>query len=485
MVCYAAVNEYALFNNGGLYEVAYTVLFFTILYEMLDLIREIRFAAPLKCVIQPIAIVVACAMLFSLFADNILKIVNRSCEQEYSQALGGYTNMANDLKRSASIVGDQSVFSTYASGLEVLVNQFQPSGTDYIIHALGDRAREDYLNSFYSSDCKYVTTIKEEYSGWEYWIRSANWFFYRELYQRYHPVASSRYQVIWEQNDEVLTQEADIDTNIEIIQVDDANIRVILSAERPINGFADIKLTYNSTPKASLRSKFIFQKMVSVKSATTQWNIRANGEEYLPIEIVNGVGEITLTSQPEVDTMVTVSDAECSKIYTVPFDYLEIGGEAIASNEVCKVNVERTEKNERIIKDLIALDTGDEQLPVLNIAEIDNYFQIDLAYNNIHNLNNQLTKNNFCRVVKNGYNGQFRASSLTDLNWTNGIAKTGDTILFNFSDQLLQALSKANMISSGDKHSKIIGIYHDDYWSHVQTEGQANWFQFPGLCSFS
>lgn len=92
---------------------------------------------------------------------------------------------------AAEYVGEEKVFSTYASALEVMTDQFQPSGTDYIIHVLGDKPRQEYLETFCEWDFRYVTTIKETYDEWEYWVRNANCFFIGSFIKnttRYGPI---------------------------------------------------------------------------------------------------------------------------------------------------------------------------------------------------------------------------------------------------------------------------------------------------------
>ena len=50
------------------------------------------------------------------------------------------------------------ILSTYSSGINVLARAFNPTGIDYIIHALGTPARGHYIESLLSSKPKYITT---------------------------------------------------------------------------------------------------------------------------------------------------------------------------------------------------------------------------------------------------------------------------------------------------------------------------------------
>ena len=92
------------------------------------------------------------------------------------------TELGDDILATEAFLNGEEFWSTYASAQEVQQGTFQPSGTDYIIHVMGDRQREEYLNKFKTSDFRYTATIRESYNIWERWIMRANWFFYRELY---------------------------------------------------------------------------------------------------------------------------------------------------------------------------------------------------------------------------------------------------------------------------------------------------------------
>ena len=115
--------------------------------------------------------------------------------------LDGWFTNGEQLLETAQIL-DAPFFSTYASALETIQGVFQPSGTDYIIHALGDRQRQDYLDTFRTGDYPYAVTIRKEYNLWEWWIQRANWDFYRELFSGYVPVHTSDYALIWQRQED-------------------------------------------------------------------------------------------------------------------------------------------------------------------------------------------------------------------------------------------------------------------------------------------
>ena len=61
---------------------------------------------------------------------------------------GIMTELGDDILATEAFLNGEEFWSTYASAQEVQQGTFQPSGTDYIIHVMGDRQREEYLNKF-------------------------------------------------------------------------------------------------------------------------------------------------------------------------------------------------------------------------------------------------------------------------------------------------------------------------------------------------
>jgi hypothetical protein len=107
-------------------------------------------------------------------------------------------NIKQELKNELPI---KRILSTYSSGIDVIAGAFNPTGIDYIIHALGTQARSDYVDSFLSSQPKYITTLRENYTTWETWVRRTNWWFYREFVRDYQPVEATFYNIIWQRLD--------------------------------------------------------------------------------------------------------------------------------------------------------------------------------------------------------------------------------------------------------------------------------------------
>jgi hypothetical protein len=101
--------------------------------------------------------------------------------------------------------GPPRVFATYASGLEAIAGVFQPTGHDYIIHALGRREGRRYLETFLAQPPDFAVTLRDRYpqscsywGTWEGWIRRVNWDWYVLLLERYRPAERTLYATIWE-----------------------------------------------------------------------------------------------------------------------------------------------------------------------------------------------------------------------------------------------------------------------------------------------
>lgn len=324
MTCFCEVNEYKLLSGGNNREVAYTVLFLTAAFEILRLFwnnLRIRRAA------QIASLMLGTVWILSAVKEELLSYLVPSQTENYVEALGGnMTELYDDLMMARNFLDGEEFWSTYASAQEVVEGRFQPSGTDYIIHALGDQAREEYLSAFQNGTFRYAATLRKSYDDWEYWIERANWYFYRELYQNWHPVFQNSYEVYWERNtaDDRYTLTDNYDVKIE--KVDDSTIKLIVQTDPSVNGIADVYVEYavKEIPESRL-GKLMFQKMLLVQNTGETYAkdtfyeenyLREESGEYIPMPITDGYGELTLTSQPRQRTTLDLYTADCSAIYT-------------------------------------------------------------------------------------------------------------------------------------------------------------------------
>ncbi len=188
MTGFCAANEYKLLSGSERREAALLFLALTLLLELLRplLLNFHKLSPSLPTSARSLpwaAAALACVYIGSAGLSTGIALLE-SQEGTYFPNLGGrMTQLDSSILDAEAFLDGKTVFSTYASALEADTGQFQPSKYDYIIHVLGDSARAEYLDAFHAGGFDYVTTSKREYNLWEYWVASANWFIYEELYR--------------------------------------------------------------------------------------------------------------------------------------------------------------------------------------------------------------------------------------------------------------------------------------------------------------
>ena len=382
MSCFCAVNEYQMLSGGGSREVALAVLFCTIVFELCALLVNEHKKKKQEVIVMTTACIVAIAQIMSCAKEEIIFKYMTDKEGIYVEALGGnLTYLGNVLLETDEWLKGNDFFATYASAQEVVCGKFQPSGTDYIIHVLGDTQRENYLDSFNTKDFKYVATIKETFDDCEYWVQRANWFFYRELYLNWHPVYSNTYEVYWEKNGS--NQHNIVTNNIQVSIVEESENckKLIVQTDASVNGIADVYIDY-SVNKNNLRSAdIIFQRALKVENTGTVYAsqgsffesnyLRAESQEYIPVRVVNGYGEVTLTAEPTRSTYLQLNTAFCDQIFTCTSDYLEVSG--IETNEEQSlIYVANTAKNFDSLTSANVLEVQGNKVEIVGITYDDN-----------------------------------------------------------------------------------------------------------------
>lgn len=250
---------------------------------------------------SPAALAVLCLFCLSQAAAPV-QALNGPRVGIYVEELDGWFSNGDTLLELADLLDDEPYFSTYASALETMDDTFHPTGTDYIIHALGDTQRANYLNTFCQGDYPYAVSIYKEYTAWEWWVQRANWFFYRELFARYLPCHTSGYATLWQrqENGAFLTNS---DYTIQTSRVDEDSIRIRIElgpslADRTL--VADVSLGYETG-----RTGWSLHRAVMVEDGTL-WGYdgvyflpEGSQSTHIPISVRNGAGEITLTARPQ------------------------------------------------------------------------------------------------------------------------------------------------------------------------------------------
>lgn len=393
MTCFCAVNEYQMLSGGGSREVALATLFITVIFEIGSLISRPDRKGKERTFVIIASVVTSIALIISSIKEEfIFKFMTEQDGTHVEKMGGNMTSLGVDLINTDSFLNGAGFFATYSSAQEVVSGKFQPSGTDYIIHVLGDKQRENYLNIFKNADFKYAATINETYTDWEYWIQRANWFFYRELYSDWHPVYANTYEVYWAKN--TGTTKNIINKNIKFTVEDVSDIckKLIVRTDSDVNGIADVYIDYSVNKNDSKSALLVFQRSLKVENTGTVYAeqgsyyesnyLRAQSQEYIPVSVVNGYGEVTLTAGPERSTYLQLNEAYCDKIFTCTSDYLEIADVTYDKGTTIKLN--NTSKNLNSINGVLKIElqgnlynvqqiTKDEGTIYLHIADYVDY----------------------------------------------------------------------------------------------------------------
>lgn len=275
----------------------------------------------------------ACAVLAVGMAGQVQSRLGGHGDLTYVPELGGwFGGQAEKLATEKAMNEGKTLFGTYSSALEAMTGQLQPTGVDYIIHAMGDRQRLDYLTTFQTGTFDRVVTPSAKVAPSERWSRNANWWFYRELYRWWSPVAntfnSGGMHLFWERtgvcND--LEQPCRVD-----VQQDGKTVTITVTAQDPeFCGVADVALDYTFTVDSGFALRggvhsFLFCTAVTENELCTaagrdpdQGNFFLPTDRsvyYVPVTISNGVGVITLEALPQDAANVTVNSATVEATY--------------------------------------------------------------------------------------------------------------------------------------------------------------------------
>jgi hypothetical protein len=316
----------------GMFEAYYFVLYLSVFAGIVKLIIDkIKFTASVK-VVSVVMLFFLAAIFAQVYPKAVtvmanLRTVRGIAVEELGGSLSQFGDSLNFIKEK--VVQNEVIFSTYASAIETIEGRFQPSGIDYIIHSLGDDYRERYVNSFHSSNPKYVTTIREDYSEWEVWIKRVNWFFYREFLGAYAPIAVTDYNVIWQKSAEDKTIESTI-KKVDVKRLTDNSWEVSVKTDPWIdNAIADIEITYSSSWNSNRMSGLGIRKLLSVSDGWSghdqggkNYSIPESHKNYaIPVRIVKGGGKSIISSYPADLTDLTMKHAKINKLYINQIDY--------------------------------------------------------------------------------------------------------------------------------------------------------------------
>ena len=94
-----------------------------------------------------------------------------------------------------------SLWSVYTSLAEAQRGTFNPSGYDYMIHALGPERRREYNLAFATKRPDFVNTPRRAYTRYEEWLEMTYWRWYEMLYVNYSHVVTTPFSNVWKKHD--------------------------------------------------------------------------------------------------------------------------------------------------------------------------------------------------------------------------------------------------------------------------------------------
>lgn len=264
--------------------------------------------------------------------DNYGKYLGNGIDGNLSDTL------ADPIVNASEIIGDEEIFSTYASAIEVYCGKFQPTGFDYIIHVLGDENRQKYLEDFEDGNYKYVMTINHESENFEYWIKNSNWFFYRQLCSKYSPAYDCDEWIMWTKSESNNNTYDLSKAKLNIEKIDEGSVKLVVEYDEKISGTADISISYNTEYNKPFWKTGNINKMVMINSITEKGACRALTPKikefyfnfclpeesdcyYIPLTIKDGYGELWLTAKPDDDVELIVNSVKLNNIFD--FDYTD------------------------------------------------------------------------------------------------------------------------------------------------------------------
>ena len=252
-------------------------------------------------------------LLCALTALYVLQLVTFSPVSYgvYIDAFDGTSTQTKALVDAAEIIGDEQVFSTYATGLETVTGQFQPTGYDYIIHALGKTVQQNYVQNFTDGGYKYVHTSS---LSTESWIATQNWHFYRQMLPHYKQIFKTEYSWLWEKTQ---PHYVDADVKVEILPTGTGSANIICTSDNTDEFVADVRISY-TTGFDNAASRLLSLGRTAVTVYTTcisaddgsQIALPGNSTEYIPVLMKDGKGTATVIGCYGKGIVLNVTDAE-------------------------------------------------------------------------------------------------------------------------------------------------------------------------------
>lgn len=234
---------------------------------------------------------------------------------------------AHALKEMYGIVGDAPLFSTFATALDDMRGSFQPTGSDYIIHALGDGRFARYAENFRQNQYPYVQTTCVDRWPWEGWMAHSNWNLYRELYASYAPIGNYSYWTLWAwqgKNANAL----DAAAAAELRQLDDNRVQVTVRSVEQRPCCVDVVLSWDNDYVMNLFRLQTWCSAVHVQDDTLGrtedgeprgfFRRPHENDDHIMVYMQDGVGRVILAGYPMECTRLTVHSVAVGEVIAAP-----------------------------------------------------------------------------------------------------------------------------------------------------------------------
>ena len=251
-----------------------------------------------------------------------------------SARFGPTVQLARDLAmefETQRVPPDRRLLSTYTSLIDLVAGARTRTRADYLIHALGDTERRRYLDQFRTTAPARVVTIRDDWDGWEVWLRRQNWEFYRTLIETHAESDRTYYARVWSQLDQPRTP---MGTEVSVRQEALDPATVLLEFLLPASISADlgpilceVELEYETATSGALLPQGVLRQYLEaaeIERTFRLWGMSTWGlplgrrGRRFPIELEPGRSHIVILHlAPASVSKLSVGSVLCTALYPV------------------------------------------------------------------------------------------------------------------------------------------------------------------------
>ena len=250
------------------------------------------------------------------------KAMNFTQHENYVAELGGITEYATALREMNELVGDGTLFSTYATALDDIRDEFQPTGNDYSIHAMGDERYAEYTQHFKDNTYDWIQTTNYDIWPWEIWTSKASWELYREIYSDYALNSKHSYWTMWKYAGEDVNV-VDSRATVKVEPIDEGNVVISVECEETRPCWVEVEVTWSTERLDNFYGLMVLRPLIYVEDvdarlssseATVGYFLRKEGTRKIPVYAEKGKGMITLKVVPENALSLNIENIKVNEI---------------------------------------------------------------------------------------------------------------------------------------------------------------------------